>query len=514
MDTSTDTGTGRPVAEAAAVAEARGQPAAAALAGDLFGRVPADDLRPYSPETLADLAAGALEHLSAPRPAGEPDIVLRDIEIESGGRRRELTVVEALNRNVPFLLDSTLAEIVDQGYEPRLVAHPILAVERDREGRLVRLLGDATAASPSEASRESLIHIHLDFVDDPGARERLAANLRRTCEDVMVAVADWPAMRARIEEAIASYRSGALPLPADEVAEALAFLDWIAAGNFTFLGVRAYRFPDGDVAADPVAGSGLGLLRNPEVRVLRRGAELVAMTAEVRAFLQRPRALIIAKANVKSRVHRRVHLDYVGVKLFSADGRLEGELRVIGLFTSSAYTGSTAEVPYLRRKVARIVDRAGFDPASYSGRALLNVLESYPRDELFQVDEETLYRFAIEIMRLSERPTVRALARVDEFDRFVSVLVFIPKDRYDTNVRRRVGEFLAGIYGGRVSAAYPAYPEGPLSRTHYIVGRYEGSTPEVDRETLESGIRAIVRTWADSLRDALVETTGGGRARA
>ena len=171
-------------------------------------------------------------------------------------------------------------------------------------------------------------------------------------------------------------------------------------------------------------------------------------------------------------------------------------------------------MPYLRHKVAKVTARAGFDPASYAGRSLLNVLENYPRDELFQIDEETLYRFAIEIMNLSERPRIRALARPDEFDRFVSVLVFVPKDRYDTAVRRRIGEYLARAYKGRMSAAYPSYPEGPLARTHYIIGRDEGATPQIPQEELEAGIAAIVRTWADTLAAALAETIGGSRARA
>ena len=171
-------------------------------------------------------------------------------------------------------------------------------------------------------------------------------------------------------------------------------------------------------------------------------------------------------------------------------------------------------MPYLRHKVAKVIARAGFDPSSYAGRGLLNVLENYPRDELFQIDEETLYGFAIDIMNLSERPRVRALARVDEFDRFVSVLVFVPKDRYDTELRRRIGEFLAGVFEGRVSASYPAYPEGPLARTHFIIGRDEGATPQVPREALERGIAGIVRTWADALRDQLDATIGGPRARA
>ena len=482
---------------------------------DLFGRVPAEDLAPYAPGDLAEIAAAAYAHLSAARTAGVPDIRLVDFEVERAGRRRDITVLEAVNDNMPFLLDSTLAELAEQGGEPLLVAHPILAVERDRSGALVRRVAEATAAADAMgATRESFIHIHLNRIDDPEARARLIRGLERVYADVAVAVQDWPAMRARIADIARSYRLTPPPLAPDEAAEAAAFLEWLADGNFTFLGVREYRLPEGDVAADPVPESGLGLLRDPSVRVLRRGRDLVVMTPEVRAFLAQPKALIITKANVKSRVHRRTHLDYIGVKLFSNDGLFEGELRLVGLFTSSAYTHASSDVPYVRAKVARVVAQAGFDPASYAGRALLNVLESYPRDELFQIDEATLFRFAIDILRLSEHPRIRALARVDAFDRFVSILVFIPKDRYDTDVRRRVGAFLADVYRGRVSAAYPAYPEGPLARTHYIIGRDEGVTPAVDRDTLETGIAGIVSTWSDSLRAALDDAIGGPKARA
>jgi glutamate dehydrogenase len=479
----------------------------------LFGRVPAEDLAAYSAASLAELASQAFEHLSAPRSHGA-DIRLTDLELQQAGLRREVTVIEVVNDNMPFLLDSALAEIVDEGYEPLLVAHPILAVERDASGHLIRLVGEATIAREQDIGRESLIHIHLPRLPDGEARARLMEALQRVFADVDVVVQDWPKMRSGIADIIASYRANPPPLPQAEVAEAIAFLEWMSHDNFAFFGLREYRFPQGDTAADPVHASGLGLMRDPDVRVLRRGNELVTITPEIRAFLERPQALIIAKANVKSRVHRRVYLDYVGVKLFDEQGRLQGEFRIVGLFTSSAYTSTTAEVPYLRRKVAQVVERAGFDPASYAGRALLNVLENYPRDELFQISADKLYAFSLDIMNLSERPRVRALARTDEFDRFVSVLVFVPKDRYDTEARRRIGDFLARIYDGHVSAAYPAYPEGPLSRTHYIIGRSGGETPSVSRETLESGIGVIVRTWADALRNELGQTFEGGNARA
>ncbi|WP_134500929.1 NAD-glutamate dehydrogenase [Microvirga pakistanensis] len=501
-------------AEAVAVLEAGHKAIPPTFVRDLYGRVPPEDLAAYSPAALAELAAAAYEHLKAPRIGGNEDIRLVDLEVEREGRRRDVTVLEIVNDNMPFLLDSTLAELVDQGYEPYLVAHPILAVERDSQGGLVRLVGEATGTGRHGVKRESFIQVHLPRIDDTETRDRLIESMRRVHKDVSLAVHDWPGMRARIAEIVQTYRLNPPPLPDDEVREAVAFLDWIARDNFTFLGLREYRLPAADTAADPVEGSGLGLLRDPSVRVLRRGHELVAMTPEIRAFLEKPKALIITKANVKSRVHRRAHLDYVGVKLFDMDGRLQGELRIVGLFTASAYTNTTAEVPYLRHKVAKVVARAGFDPASYAGRSFLNVLENYPRDELFQIDEDTLYRFAIDIMNLSERPRVRALARADEFDRFVSVLVFVPKDRYDTSVRHRIGQFLAGIYEGRISASYPDYPEGPLARTHYIIGRDEGRTPQVARDMLEKGIVSIVRTWGDSLRDRLDETLGGARARA
>ncbi len=480
----------------------------------LFGRSVAEDLEALPAEMLARTAADAFEHLAQPRKPDSINLRFRDEEYGEGERKNQLTVLEVVNDNKPFLLDSTLAELQEQGHEPRLVAHPILAVARDAKGKFTSLAGEAAGRAPEGTRRESLLHIHVPRIDTPEAREKLRAGLDHVYADVALAVDDWAAMRGRITEVIQAYRANPPPLPEDEINEALQFLEWIAGDNFTLLGIRAYRFPGGDVAADPIEGSGLGILRDPTVKVLRRGRELVTVTPELRSFLAKPQALIITKANVKSRVHRRVHLDYVGVKLFTPDGRLDGELRIVGLLTSNAYTGSARAIPYLRLKVARVAKNIGFDPASYSGRALMNVLDAYPRDELFQIDVATLEQFALDILQLTERPRIRALARVDEFDRFVSILVFIPKDRYDTTVRLRVGDFLARIYGGRLSAAYPAYPEGPLSRTHYIIGRDEGKTPRVERSTLEAGISAIVRTWGDGLKDVLDQEKAGPAARA
>ncbi len=493
------------IAAAAETAAGRGEPGG--FVRDLFGRVPPEDLGPYPAEALADLAARARAHLAEPHRPGEPASVrLHDVTVTRDGRPRDLTLVEAVNDNRPFLLDSCLAEMTGQGLVPLLVAHPILGVERDGAGALLRVVGETTAEAAGDLARESLIQIHLDRLEGE-PRRRLEAGLAATFADVAVADADRPAMLARLEALAASYGEGPTPLPADEIDEARAFLWWLLDGHFTVLGLREHGLEE-----DAAEGESLGVLRDPALAVLRRGRELVGLSPEIRAFLAEPQALIISKASVKSRVHRAAHLDYVGIKLFSDSGALAGELRVVGLFTASAYTAPAREVPVLRRKVAAVVARAGLDPTSHAGRGLIAVLETYPRDDLYQIDVERLTRFALAITDLADRPRVRVLSRIDRFGRFVSLLVYVPKDRYDTRVRARIGAYLAQAYGGRLSASYADMPEGPLARLHVVVGLSEGA-PERDPSVLEAGVGALVRTWADGLRAALAEARDGAEAR-
>ncbi|GJD78162.1 NAD-glutamate dehydrogenase [Methylobacterium gregans] len=494
---------------AAGAAEGRGEPGG--FVRDLFGRVPPEDLGPYPAAALAELAARARAHLAEPhRPGEAASVRLHDVTVTRDGRPRDLTLVEAVNDNRPFLLDSCLAELTGQGLVPLLVAHPILGVERDEAGALLRVVGETTAEAAGDLARESLIQIHLDRLEGE-PRRRLEAGLAATFTDVAVVDADRPAMLERLEALAADYGTGPTPLPADEIDEARAFLWWLLDGHFTVLGLREHGL-SADGTETEAEGASLGVLRDPALAVLRRGRELVGLSPEIRAFLAEPQALIISKASVKSRVHRATHLDYVGIKLFSDAGALAGELRVVGLFTASAYTAPAREVPVLRRKVAAVVARAGLDPTSHAGRGLIAVLETYPRDDLYQIDVERLTRFALAITDLADRPRVRVLSRIDRFGRFVSLLVYVPKDRYDTRVRARIGAYLAESYGGRLSASYADMPEGPLARLHVIVGLSAGA-PERDPGVLEAGVGALVRTWADGLRAALAESRDGPEAR-
>ncbi|MBJ3777570.1 NAD-glutamate dehydrogenase [Acuticoccus mangrovi] len=472
----------------------------ATFAALLFRHAAAEDLARYGVGDLMRLARSAWKALQHREP-DEPRVVVmapeevRITEAESG---HAISVVEAVNDDKPFLFGSLKNELHAQDIELHLVVHPVLAVERDRAGTLIAFHGEAHSGDGHQ--HESFVHVHVDPIDDPDHREALARSLLAVHHDVDAAVADWPKMRALVREAIERYRHMPPPVAPDVLSEAIDFLEAIEKRDFILMGMREYTLdgtPDeGELVAPDEAG--LGILRDPAIKVLRRGSELVTMTPEVREFLKHGEPVFIAKANVRSRIHRRVHLDYIGVKRFE-NGVLAGELRIVGLFTSTAYTQSVMDIPLLRRKVGNVIRRLGFDPESHSGNALVNIMETYPRDELFQIGEDLLARFALAILQLSDRPRVRVLPRIDPFDRFVSILVFVPRDRFSTEVRERIEALMAEAYDGHISARYLTMPEGVLTRLHIIVGRRLGETPQCDPRELEERISAIIRTWADEL---------------
>ena len=485
-------------------AKAAGDPSkgspAEILAHHLLARAPAEDVAAYDDEALRRAAQLAYSALKRHR---RGDSIV-DIEREPGIQRqgRRVSVVTVVNDNMPFLFDSVMGEIAGIG-DAWLVTHPVLQVTHGKAGVTSVMPEPTGRAVDAGADRVSVIHVHLPLLTADQA-QALEAGLTRVLANVRDAVAGWKPMLARLEQAISSFRYADVPLKKDAVAEAVAFLEWLRDDNFTFLGMRDYRYSGSPQTGklERVAAPGLGILADPDTLVLRSGTEAVTTTPEVRAFLHGPDPLIVTKANTKSLVHRRIYLDYIGVKTFDAKGRLVGELRIVGLFTSTAYTRSVMTIPYLRSKAKDVIAKSGFDAADHSGKALINVLESYPRDELFQIDTSLLRKHAAAILALGERPRVRVLVRVDRFDRFVSIIVFVPRDRYDSTARERIGDYLKTQFDGRLSAYYPAFPEGALARVHFIIGRTGGRTPKVDPAELEAGVAAIVRTWEDALAEA------------
>ncbi|MBU1175716.1 MAG: NAD-glutamate dehydrogenase [Alphaproteobacteria bacterium] len=401
--------------------------------------------------------------------------------------------------DMPFLLDSVLGLLRSEGIGIRLIAHPILPI--DPEGEKWTLLPETVEEAPHY---ESFLHIHLEPGPDEIAIAGLLEELDRVLTDVRRVVTGWRPMLERLRTLVQDYRKTSTQGRQSELAEALHFLAWLADHNFTFLGMREYRLAGrGDHAAlEPVAGSGLGILEDADYRFLRAGRDYVEMTPQHVEFLTHPEPLLVTKANRRARVHRRGHMDYVGAKLYDDKGRLTGELRILGLFTSQSLTQPHVEVPFIRRKIAAVMRRSGHDPKSHAGKALMAALESFPRDELFQISEPDLFEFANEIASLPDRPRLKVLPRVDPFDNFVSVLVYVPRDRYTAARRKEIGDYLARRYDGRISDYYPFFPEGELVRVQFLIGRAGGETPRPDRRQLETDIGEILRSFGERIAEA------------
>ncbi|HUJ02901.1 MAG TPA: NAD-glutamate dehydrogenase [Rhizomicrobium sp.] len=465
----------------------------------LYRGAPPDDVNRLAPASLAALARLVFDETRR-RKQGETLVAIREFRAETGEETRGELILIAVNDDMPFLFDSLIGEANEQGARILALYHPVMTVTRDGEG----VRGAAGAAF-----RESVIVLVLDAMLAEDKRRALIEGAHVTFGKVRLAVRDWRKMLAHLKATIGELVSNPPHVTDEELNESVAFLEWFSDNHFTFLGARDYAYIETNGGKlEPIAESGLGVLSDVEARVIRRGEDRATLTPEVRAFLTQPSPLIITKSNERARVHRRVHMDYIGVKMFDAAGRLTGERRFVGLFTSGAYSRRPGDIPLLRLKVRHVRERAGLAADSHDGKALAHILDNYPRDDLFQVSEDELFHIALGILRLGERPKVRVFLRFDRFDRFVSALVFVPRDRYDTRVRENIHAILARALNGRMSAATPLLDESTLVRIHYIVGRNEGARPEVDVRALEGEIRDAIRTWEDGFSDALMATHG------
>jgi len=417
-----------------------------------------------------------------------------------GGKAGGLDRLEIVQDDAPFLVDSIMGEIAEQGLSVRALFHPIVEVQRDRTG--VR----GSAGSPH---RESMIQVILDPIG-ADREAALIAGLGETLKDVRAAVDDFPQMLALMAKTLAELQTHGRRASAEEI----AFLAWLEAEQFVFLGARVYEYPrlkNGDYAAEePLyqAKDGLGVLRDPSRTVLRRANEPAILLGNVKHRLLTDPALTVAKSNVRSRVHRRGYMDYVGIKRYGADDRPIGEVRFVGLFTAEAYDQPASAVPLIREKVANVLRRAAMAPGSHNEKRLKNIVENHPRDELFQMSEDDLLAEALGILHLYDRPRVRIFERRDPFDRFASLLLFLPRDHYDSDLAARAGKILAEAYRGRVSASYPSFSDAPLARVHYIIGFTPGHHDEPDLRGLEGAITEAARTWEDRFEAAV---RGSGR---
>ncbi len=473
----------------------------------------AEDVLARNPE---DLLGAALSHRSVAlhRPSGTANVEVFNPDAVDQGWSSGHTVIQVVTDDMPFLVDSLTVELAREDRSVHLVVHPQLRVRRTATGDLEEILGTSATSSSAGAggSRsygevvESWMHLEVDRDSDPDGRGRLAERLRRVLSDVRESVEDWPKMQARCRE-VAEGLTASLPdsvpdgVDAGEVEQAAGFLRWMADDHFTFLGYRDYellREKRGDViSAEP--GTGLGILR----RDPPMGRERPALSSAASRKAREPRVLVITKANSRSTVHRSTYLDYIGVKTFDADGLVTGEHRFLGLFTSNAYTESVLRVPIIKDKVAEVVQRSGFSPDSHSGKDLLEVLETYPRDELLQADVDRLLEVSTSVVHLQERRKTKLFLRKDDFLRFMSCLVYIPRDRYNTSVRLKMEAILRSAFDGATVDYTTRVSESSLARLHFVVRVAQGeSIPDVDVGALEKRLVDASRTWDEDLGEA------------
>ena len=473
-----------------------------------YDHVPPDDIAARPVEDLYG-AALSLWRFAETRLPGRAKLRIVNPRPAEEGWRSLRTVVEIVNDDMPFLVDSVTAALSGQGYTVHLVIHPILRVERDEEGRLTALL-DADAPVNGKGLRESVMHVEISEETDKERIAELAQLLERVLAEVRRAVEDWAAMRETLARLRADLAKHPPPLPEDERSEGLDFLSWLEDDNFTFLGFREYRFGAGaqEGGFDIVPGSGLGILRDDAYSVFDGLRNFATLPPDVRQFLREPRLLMLTKSNRRATVHRPVHMDVICIKMFDAQGKAVGERLFIGLFTSLAYSRSPRAIPLLRRKVERTLERAGFAPASHDGKALLHILDTYPRDELFQIGEDELLDTALGILNLQDRQRIALFVRRDPFERFVSCLVYVPRDRYDTALRQRFIGILEEAFGAALDTFNTQLDDSPLARVHFVLRTAPGALAEVDIAALEQRLAEAGRSWSDRLAEALVEAKG------
>lgn len=496
---------------------------------DILGRDPVDVFG----------AASSHYRLAENRPQGTANVRVITPTVEENGWTCSHSVVEVVTDDMPFLVDSVTNELSRQGRGIHVVIHPQVVVRRDVTGRLVEVLTegrglqanvngrenakgaqDAKAELPHDAVVESWIHVEIDRETDRADLKQIQADLLRVLSDVRETVEDWDKMREAALRIADDLPAEPLDdLADDEVNEARELLRWLAADHFTFLGYREYELKDTDALA-AVPGTGLGILRSDPHHSVDEAHPVSPsfdrLPADARAKAREHKLLILTKANSRATVHRPSYLDYVGVKKFDAEGNVVGERRFLGLFSSAAYTESVRRVPVVRRKVAEVLEGAGFSYNSHDGRDLLQILETYPRDELFQTPPDQLRSIVTSVLYLQERRRLRLYLRQDEYGRYYSAIVYLPRDRYTTGVRLRLIDILKEELGG-TSVDFTAWnTESILSRLHFVIRVAPGTElphlTDADADRIEARLVEAARSWADGFQEALIAECGEERA--
>ncbi|MDZ7791003.1 MAG: NAD-glutamate dehydrogenase [Xanthomonadales bacterium] len=487
------------------LARGEGRELGAGFVRRLFRRVPVSEIEDMSVDDLAALAAGFLD-FARQRVGNEVRLRIYNPRADRHGWESSHTIIEIVNDDMPFLVDSVVLALSELDISAHLIIHPVMRVVRDQGGHLMHLSEDGENRSVS-GRPESMMHLQVDRQNYPEMLAKIEQGILAALADVQRAVADWKPMLACAHEIASELPKTHAALSNEARREAQDFFEWLANDHFTFLGYREYVIEQGEDGRvlRAVADSGLGIM-HPEHR--EAPVRTLAELGYGKSGPSPDDPIIITKTNATSSVHRGGYMDYISVLYFDDDGSVTGEKRLIGMFTSGAYIRRCQDTPLVRRKVQEVVEMSGLQGGSHAGKALMHILETLPRDELFQASSEELLELAMGVLDLQERSQTRLFIRRERFGRFFSCLVFIPRDRFNTENREKIQNIIKrALKGERLDFAVQV-GESKLARVHLVVRPKGEATVDFDIDAIEKRIKQAIRSWKDELTEILVREHG------
>ncbi len=481
----------------------------------VFDKAPREFLEEFDAETLLAMARDALKFLGRRSP-GEILVRVGNPRPEEQGWEGPYTAVEVALRDRPFIFDSMRNAISRKGFKLHHALHPILGVRRGPEGEL-----DDLSAKVERGNAEAYELFLIERIEESSRMEELGNHIRAVLRDVVLATDDYAASRKKAAE-VRDYLIGlggrlrqlvTMDGQAD-LNEYAEFMDWLADDNFVFLGYREYLIEthDGVRAMHVIPDSALGILRKLENSTYYKPKPMAQITEEIRKRITDGPILLVTKSNSESTVHRPARMDYIGVKVFDDAGQAGGERRFLGLFTSKAHGTPVDRIPILRSKLKQVLALDNAIEGSHDFKQIVTIFNSMPREELFWSDSRQLHRDIRTIMDLEQERGVRVTVRPDPLSRGLAMMVIMPRENFNTEVRLKIQELL----NRKLSASHCDYhlamgEDEAQIRFHFF---FTTNVPyaELDLAAIDREVAELARSWEDRLREGLIEVLGTAEA--
>jgi len=462
------------------------------------------DLKAFDVETLQHMALSMWNFLQERKP-NETKVRTYNPDLKKDGWESDYTFLEVVIENKPFLVDSTTNALIARNLTPKLFIHPIQPIVRDAKNKLVP--GVHEQKDNERALQESCVQILLPKVAGAKRLKEVNDTIKSVMEDVNLSVDDWLDMKTALKRVVYDLDNNMLVNEQTQARLAIDFLEWLNHDNFIFFGYREYTYTD-----DKKGEAGLKVNRDSSLGILKRNYTdeekrkvILAHPHEIAAFKESPDVLLIAKSSRSSTIHRTAYMDIVSVKHFDSQGQVVGEHRFVGLFTSRAYSTSVFSIPLLKEKVESVVEASGYPKATHNRKALVHIMETFPRDNMFQIEEDELLRIAKGILQMQDRKQTAVFVHEDRFDRYISCLIYLPREVVSTHTRLSIEKaLLEEMEGGAVQNYFMSITEQRLARYHYNIS-FDGGIPKYDFDKLEERIRRLTESWSDRFLEALNE---------